>query len=533
MKKHVKTNLLVAALLLAINVPVMAADTTVAPKYSPDAVQDGTSYDGFIVLYRKDSAEAGNASNLVQSLSAAAGRAKLLNRDSATRTVPLSIRHVRKLGIGADVVTTSRKLSAAEARQWIQQIAADPAVEYVQPNYRMHADDAELPRMGNLGIKPAISLAFDTNDPLFPGYQWDFLPADGVAFYDSSLGVAFANWGGANIAAAWDVAGNGGAGTTIAVLDSGITEHPDMNTSLAQDGSYDFISDAATSGRDTDGRVPGGWDTGDWNAAGQCGAGSAAKNSSWHGTHVASTAAGLTDNGVGTAGTAYGADVIYARVLGHCGGDMSDVIDAITWASGGDVPDVPKNLHPATVINLSLTSPVPCMSAGLMQQAILEATERGVSVVAGAGNSNADASGFTPASCPNVITVAATDITSARAYYSNYGARVTLAAPGGDGDGSISGMITAASNSGTTTPQNPNAALKAGTSNAAPHVAGTVALMQGARLAAGKELLSPFEVTLILETTATHPHVTPDPNHRIGAGILNAAAAVQMAKNEP
>jgi serine protease len=525
MERHMKLNFLVAALLLAASVPAIATDMPAVPKFSPDGVHNGTSYDRFIVLYRENSTEARNPSNLVQTLTAAAERAKLLNGATRTHTAPLSIRHTRKLGIGADVVITSRKLSASEARLWMQQIATDPAVEFVQPDYNVQADDAEQSWMSNLGIKSNFSPAFVPDDPLFSDYQWDFLPADGVAFYDPSFG-GIPNWGGANIAAAWDAADNGGAGTTIAILDSGITQHPDMNTSLAQDGSYDFISEAIHSGRPNDGRVAGGWDTGDWCVA-------SGTNSTWHGTHVASTAAGLTNNGTGTAGTAYGADVVYARVLGHCGGDLSDVVDAITWTSGGHVPGVPDNQHPATVINLSLTARARCIpDAPAMLLAIWQAVaRRGVTVVAGAGNSNADASGFTPASCPDVIAVAATDITSRRAYYSNYGDNVTLAAPGGDGDGSISGMITAAINSGTTTPQAPTYGRKAGTSNAAPHVAGTVALMQGARLAAGKELLTPFEVTLILEATATRPHIEPD--HRIGAGILNAAAAVQMAKNEP
>src|SRR3546814_4344816 len=71
----------------------------------------------------------------------------------------------------------------------------------------------------------------------------------------------------------------------------------------------------------------------------------------------------------------------------------------------------------------------------------------------------------------------------------------------------------------------------AGTSQAAPHVSGVVALMQGARADAGLPALTPDEVLSIIQTTAHAPSVPP--TQPIGAGIVDAAAAVAAAVQPP
>src|SRR5690606_19803516 len=107
-------------------------------------------------------------------------------------------------------------------------------------------------------------------------------------------------------------------------------------------------------------------------------------DSSWHGTHVAGLAAAVRDNAKGIAGMAPDAKIVPVRALGKCGGTMSDVAAAITWASGGEVPGLPVNPNPADVINMSLSSAVTCQP--FVQAAIDDAVGRGVTVVAAAGN---------------------------------------------------------------------------------------------------------------------------------------------------
>jgi serine protease len=208
------------------------------------------------------------------------------------------------------------------------------------------------------------------------------------------------------------------------------------------------------------------------------------------------------------------------------------------------VDGVPDNQNPAQVINLSLGGTGACAADDDAALAVAQARALGAVVVVSAGNSNADASGYSPASCPGVITVASNGVTSKRAFYSNYGSAVEIAAPGGgvyandgsSGNQAYDGFVWQAKNPGTTTPVpvgQINAATAyggmAGTSQAAPHVSGIVALMQGARLDADLPLLTPDEVLSILQSTAKAPHVTPD--RPIGAGIVDAAAAVTAAVN--
>ena len=144
-------------------------------------------------------------------------------------------------------------------------------------------------------------------------------------------------------------------------------------------------------------------------------------------------------------------------------------------------------------------------------------------MVVAAGNSNSDASSFTPANCDNVITVAATGHTGSRAYYSNYGTSVEIAAPGGDAQ--LGKTILSTLNAGTTTPGADSYANYQGTSMATPHVVGVVSLMLSV-----KPSLTPAQVTTMLQSTATpFPAGSSCTTSLCGAGIVNAAAAVAAA----
>lgn len=234
---------------------------------------------------------------------------------------------------------------------------------------------------------------------------------------------------------------------------------------------------------------------------------------------MAGTVAARTNNGAGVAGVAYNARILPVRALGKCGGYTSDIADAITWASGGTVSGVPANANKARVLNLSLGGGGACSAT--MQNAINGARSRGAVVVAAAGNSGIDVSNASPANCAGVITVAATGRTGGRARYSNFGAQVAVAAPGGDG---ASGVLSTL-NSGRSGPLADTYAVYQGTSMAAPHVAGVAALM----LAANTKL-TPDEIATRLKSTA---RAFPASCAGCGAGIVDAAAALTGARSSP
>jgi serine protease len=405
---------------------------------SPAVAKPGEEeFDRFIVRFKADSVERGNA----------AARQRVL--DGAGKAQGLRIGQQRRLVLGADLVRTDRKLDTAQARAFVDRLKRDPRVEFVQIDQRR---------------KPL----FVPNDTYYATYQWHYF--DATASIDAP--------------AAWDIAQ--GDGIVVAVLDTGITNHTDLNANVI--AGYDFISDAAT-GNDSDGRDSDPSDPGDWVVADECYAGSGASDSSWHGTHVAGTVAGVTNNSLGMAGVAFDAKVQPLRVLGKCGGWTSDIAEAIVWASGGTVSGVPANATPAEIINMSLGGGGSCDP--LTQDAIDLAVANGTTVVVAAGNDDDNAANYSPASCNNVITVGAVGKTGKRASYSNYGAVVDVSAPGGD----MSEYVWSHGNAGTTVPAASNYVGMQGTSMASPHVAGVAALMQSL------EVSSPSVVEVILKGT--------------------------------
>jgi serine protease len=323
----------------------------------------------------------------------------------------------------------------------------------------------------------------------------------------------FESTAGINGPAAWDL--STGNGVTVAVIDTGYRNHVDLNSKILQ--GYDFISDA-TMGNDGNGRDSDAQDPGDWVAANECYSGSSASNSSWHGTHVAGTIAAESNNAQGVAGVAWDANIVPVRVLGKCGGYTSDIADGIIWSSGGSVSGVPTNANPAQVLNLSLGGSGSCPST--TQTAINTARANGATVVVAAGNSNANAVNYTPASCSGTVTVAAVDRGGNRAYYSNYGAAIDLAAPGGETATQSNGVLSTL-NSGTSLPGSDNYAFYQGTSMAAPHIAGVAALMYAANPS-----ITPDEVETALTSTA---RTFPGNCSQCGTGIVDAEAAIIAA----
>jgi len=505
-KQNLRINVLAAAVLsLSVGASAYAAGLPVKePARQASTAQQ--SSERIIVKYRTGTAAASDRSAKLAAVTSAVSRASL--GGTASRAAAASPQLLRRLGTGADVIRLQGKLSQAQLQTVLKEIQADPSVQYA-------AADVKLQR-ADVRAKETAQLV--PNDQYYAQYQWHLHSATG----------------GVNAPAAWDVAQ--GEGVVVAVLDTGILpQHPDFAAGTLLEG-YDFISDAETSRRPTDERVPGALDYGDWvENDNECYAGSLAEDSSWHGTHVSGTVAEATNNTLGMAGLAYKAKVLPVRVLGKCGGYLSDIADAITWASGGTVAGVPANPNPAEVINMSLGGGGACDPA--YQDAINGAVSRGTTVVVAAGNQASNASGYRPASCANVIAVGATRITGGIASYSNFGAAVDLSGPGGGGgvDGNPGGYVWQAGYNGLTTPTSGAYSYMGmgGTSMASPHVAAVAALVQGALASAGRDPLTPAQLEALLKQSARAFPVTIPTSTPIGSGIVDAKAALDEALEEP
>ena len=372
--------------------------------------------------------------------------------------VGIDVARTRALSRSTDVLIFDEVVRADAARGIARALEARPDVIWAEPDLRVQPTSAYLP-----------------NDPLFP--QMNDMWAGGGAT-DFSIKAPLA-WGNEK----------GSSNVVVAVIDTGITQHPDLDANVV--AGYDFISDVVVA-NDGNGWDPDPADPGDWVTAGEAASGELegcdVTNSSWHGTHVSGTVAAIQDNNLGITGVAPGVRIQAVRTLGKCGGYTSDIIAGITWASGGSVPGVPPNATPAQVINMSLGGDGFCGNA--YSSAISGAIARGTTVVVAAGNENEPITQKTPANCPGVIVVTATDSRGQRAGYSNYGVapgQATIAAPGGDYE--VDNGILSTHNAGTTSPIYPVLPSQyvyeflQGTSMATPHVAGAAALLYSAGVA--------------------------------------------------
>ncbi|MEY3337787.1 MAG: hypothetical protein RL245_779 [Pseudomonadota bacterium] len=361
--------------------------------------------------------------------------------------------------------------------------------------------------------------------------------------------------GGANLPEAWDTAV--GRNVTVAVIDSGITTHLDLDTNIIR--GHDFIS-ADTDGRflvanDGDGRDADPADPGDWIDDSDLaktvfsGGSSPCKkaNSSWHGTHVAGTIGAVTGNGAGIVGVAHEAKILAIRALGKCFGYGSDITDAIRWAAGAQPVSgtwtelgIPTNSNPARVINLSLGSTSSSCSSS-RQNAITAARALGAVVVAATGN-DSRATISSPANCIGVIAVTAHTVEGDKAVYANHGVGTTLSAPGGgscttsalnclpQSDSGAAGtlwrLITSTTNSGTTSPGAIAYSGKSGTSMATPHVSGVAALLISAMPTLTVESVRQLLTSSVREFPAG-TFCAGKVDNPCGAGMLDATRAMQ------
>ena len=305
----------------------------------------------------------------------AAATAKAAMADAKSqvgRKAGMAIAQTRALADGSQVLVFATPLSPAAAASVLANLSADPDVAH-----------AEVDRRAMTQAQPS--------DPMYVS-QWNLSdPVGGIAAPQ-----------------AWDFT-TGDATSPVAILDTGMLPHPDLAGRVV--GGYDFVADPRFSndgdGRDADPSDPGDYVTqAEATTPGGPLQGCPSGNSTWHGTMVAGTLGAAVNNGSGVSGVSWNNPLLNVRVMGKCGGALSDVADGIRWAAGIPVPGVPANATPARVINLSLAGPGPC--GAILQGAVTDALAAGAVIIAAAGNGNDDVANHWPANCNGVIAVAAT-----------------------------------------------------------------------------------------------------------------------------
>lgn len=485
---------LITAAVLATALPVLAGQPKAGPLSALAAESPAAQpVERLMIQYKLDAKLPGASAASPQD-----GRATAAARvaQSAGLAQAPGLRFLRSVAPQLHVAGLDQPLSADQAQALVERLRADPAVAAVEIDRR---------------VRPhAVTDPFFLN-PASSHPQWHLQSPALVA-------------GGINASAAW--ANSTGTGVVVAVLDGGYRPHRDLVGNLLVPG-YDFVRGDDDGGYWTanDGNGPDNdaQDPGDWIPrldTSRCPDGE--QRSTWHGTHVAGLVAALANNSEGV-GVAHGAQVLPVRVLGRCGGFVSDVLAGARWAAGLAVVPGAQALNPAAkVLNLSLGVPGRCDS--ISQGVVDEIRARGVSIVASTGNDFRTAI-TAPANCKGVVAVTAHTRSGFNASYANVGPGVALSAPGGE----QSDPVMSTWNDGAQAPGMDVYSGLHGTSMGTPMVAGTLALMSSAR----PDLPMASLEALVRDAARGFPagdYCVANPGE-CGSGLLDAGAAVLAAQN--
>ncbi|HEY6352863.1 MAG TPA: S8 family peptidase, partial [Burkholderiaceae bacterium] len=460
-------------------------------------------------------------------------RVVVQHADRMSQRLGIALRDGRMIAPRTQVLRASDMSSAA----LVARLQADPDVEYAEVDERVY-------------------IAAAPNDPRYAGGQPPSITPTVGQWYlrapDTTIVSAI------NAEAAWNTT-KGSPAIVVADLDTGVRpDHPDLVGKLVP--GYDFVSADADgsftssndgSGRDTDASDPGDWVTQAESDNGPL-QGCLVGDSSWHGTQTAALIGAATDNGVGMASVGRNVRVMPVRVLGKCGGFMSDVVAGMYWAAGINIPSTfgtgPANPFPAKVLNMSLGSATTTCGT-TYQTAVSAVNSAGASVVISAGNDAGLAVGQ-PANCAGAIGVGGLRQIGTKVGFSDVGPQISISAPAGNCVNTLQSdpclyPILTATNTGTTTPATNTFSdsfnISVGTSFSAPLVSGTAALMLSVN-----PTLTPSQVRSMLQATArafpttggtagTVACVPPTTTQQrecycttgtCGAGMLDAHAAV-------
>lgn len=475
------------------------AHTTIS---SLSSEQQKAGFNRFVITYTDSALNAGGinwaspAGTQVATWSDALYQGLTSEVKSVDDLFKIKTNYVRTTAQKATVVTLSSKLTAEQAEKYMAALSSNPSVASVEPDLLRRSNartrTATTSKVAQVAqAAQASNQVVAPNDTLYP-QQWNLHGPKGLAAPE-----------------AWKT--TQGAGVTVAVIDSGIVKHPDLDANVLP--GYDFITEPSIA-RDGNGRDSDPTDQGNWEEAGVCDAGSEASESNWHGTHVAGSIAAIMNNKRGIVGVAPSTKILPVRALGMCGGYDSDIADAMVWAAGGTVEGVPANSNPAKIINLSLGGEGTCPAT--YSKAIAEVNKRGAILVVAAGNDGQDTSKVAPANCGGSIVVGATDQEGKRSDFSNYGKLVDVSAPG-------SGIMSTV-DLGTTVSTGAGYTEYDGTSMAAPQVAGVIALMKSVdpslNAERAKQILKQSSKPLTCDVNAC------------GSGIVNAASALAMVQGK-